>query len=309
VSNSSLALSVEDLTVRYGPVVAVDRLSLTAPRAAITAVLGRNGAGKTTTIETAEGYRSPDTGRVFVLGRDAVHERADLRQRVGVMLQEGGAYAGARVVDLLRATAGLYADPLPLGPLASRLGLDEQLRQPVKRLSGGQAQRVRLALAVVGRPEVAFLDEPTAGLDPHARHATWDLLRDLRRSGVSVVLTTHYLEEAEELADHIVIIDSGRAVAAGSLADLTDGSAGQQVIRFGAPDSVDLSALAAAVPGCTVSRTAAQRIQVSGQVTPQTLADVATWCAAHGITPQRLELTSPRLEDVFLELTGGEPRG
>jgi ABC-2 type transport system ATP-binding protein len=238
---------------------------------------------------------------VLVLGRDAVRERAALRARVGVMLQEGGAYAGARVGDLLRATAGLYRDPLPVADLVARLSLADHLRQPVKRLSGGQAQRVRLALAVVGRPEVAFLDEPTAGLDPHVRHATWDLLRELRSSGVSVILTTHYLEEAEQLADHVVIIDHGRAVAAGTVAQLTEG--GQRVVRFGAAD-VDLAQLADALPpGCTVGRTPDGRVEVSGDVDPHTLSVVASWCAARAISPQRLELTARTLEDVFLELT------
>jgi ABC-2 type transport system ATP-binding protein len=305
VSTAAPALSVEDLTVTYGPVVAVDRLSLTAPRGAITAVLGRNGAGKTTTIETAEGYRSPDSGRVLVLGRDAVRERADLRQRVGVMLQEGGAYVGARVGDLLHATAGLYRDPLPVADLVARLSLADHLRQPVKRLSGGQAQRVRLALAVIGRPEVAFLDEPTAGLDPHVRHATWDLLRELRSSGVSVILTTHYLEEAEQLADHVVIIDHGRAAAAGTVAQLTAG--GPPLIRFGVAAEVNLTALADTLPpGCTVTRQVDGRVEVAGDVDPQTLAAVASWCAARGISPQRLELTARTLEDVFLDLTAAE---
>jgi ABC-2 type transport system ATP-binding protein len=304
------ALSVEQLTVTYGPVTAVDGLNLTAPRGALTAVLGRNGAGKTTTIEAAEGYRRPDRGRVLVLGRDAVRERAELRTRVGVMLQEGGAYAGARVGDLLRATARLYQDPQPVEELLDRLDLRDLQRQPIKRLSGGQAQRVRLALAVVGRPEVAFLDEPSAGLDPHARHATWDLLRELRASGVSVILTTHYLEEAEQLADHVVILDAGRAIACGTTAELTQGASGSQIIRFTTADETDLAAvqtaLSQALPGCTVLTSASGRIEVSGAVGPQTLAEVAAWCSSHGVTPHRLELTTRSLEDVFLDLTGRE---
>ncbi len=212
---SEPVVQVQALVKRYGTKTAVDGLDLAA-RQGVTAVLGPNGAGKTTTVEICEGYRRPDSGTVRVLGLDPVRESAALRPRIGVMLQSGGVYAGARADEMLRHVAKLHARPLDVDALIERLGLGSCGRTAYRRLSGGQQQRLALAMAVVGRPELVFLDEPTAGLDPQARHATWDLVRDLRDDGVSVVLTTHYMDEAEQLADDVAIIDAGRVVAQGS---------------------------------------------------------------------------------------------
>ena len=220
---SSPAVQVTGLVMRYGDVIAVDGLDLTIDQGTITAVLGPNGAGKTTTLETCEGYRRPHAGSVRVLGLDPVAQRRDLLPRIGVMLQDGGAWSGVRAMEMLRHIATLHAHPLDVDALGERLGLTQCGRTPYRRLSGGQQQRLGLAMAVVGRPELVFVDEPTAGLDPQARHITWDLLRELRDAGVTVVLTTHYIEEAERLADHVHIIDRGRLVASGSPAELTDG--------------------------------------------------------------------------------------
>lgn len=207
--------------MRYGDVVAVDGLDLTIDRGTITAVLGPNGAGKTTTLETCEGFRRPQAGSVRVLGLDPVAQRRELLPRIGVMLQQGGAWSGVRALEMLRHVASLHAHPLAVEALAERLGLDECGRTPYRRLSGGQQQRLGLAMAVVGRPELLFVDEPTAGLDPQARRTTWDLLTELREAGVTVVLTTHYIEEAERLADRVHIIDRGRLVVSGTPAELT----------------------------------------------------------------------------------------
>ena len=207
--------------MRYGDVVAVDGLDLTIDRGTITAVLGPNGAGKTTTLETCEGYRKPHAGTVRVLALDPVAERRELLPRIGVMLQQGGAWGGVRAMEMLRHIAALHAHPLDVEVLGERLGLQTCGRTPYRRLSGGQQQRLALAMAVVGRPELVFVDEPTAGMDPQARHTTWDLLRELRASGVTVVLTTHYIEEAERLADRVHIIDRGRLVMSGTPAELT----------------------------------------------------------------------------------------
>ena len=217
------AVSVDGLVMRYGDKLAVDELSLVVERDSITAVLGPNGAGKTTTLETCEGYRRPQQGRVRVLGLDPVRDRADLLPRIGVMLQGGGAWSGVRAMEMLRHVAKLHAHPLDTDLLAERLGLADCGRTPYRRLSGGQQQRLGLALAVVGRPEIVFVDEPTAGMDPQARRTTWELLGELRSDGVTVVLTTHYMDEAERLADHIHIIDHGRLIASGSPLDLTRG--------------------------------------------------------------------------------------
>ena len=195
----------------YGDVVAVDGLDLVIERGTITSVLGPNGAGKTTTLETCEGYRRPQAGSVRVLGLDPVAQRRQLLPRIGVMLQQGGAWSGVHAMEMLRHVASLHAHPLDVDTLGERLGLGPCGRTPYRRLSGGQQQRLGLAMAVVGRPELVFVDEPTAGLDPQARHTTWDLLRELRTAGVTVVLTTHYIEEAERLADR-----STSSTAAGS---------------------------------------------------------------------------------------------
>jgi ABC-2 type transport system ATP-binding protein len=241
------AVEIRGLIKRYGAKTAVDGLDLTVARGSLTAVLGPNGAGKTTTIETCEGYRRPDAGTVRVLGLDPLSQASDLRPRVGVMLQSGGVYPGARAMEMLRHTAGLHADPLDVDELAERLGLGSCGRTVYRRLSGGQQQRLALAMAVVGRPELVFLDEPTAGLDPQARRATWDLVRDLRRDGVSIVLTTHHMDEAEQLADDVAIVDGGKVIAQGSPEQLCRGGAAN-TLRFQGRSGLDLGALLKALP-------------------------------------------------------------
>ncbi|GAB3081497.1 hypothetical protein GCM10027080_32140 [Pedococcus soli] len=211
------------LVKRYGDVVALDGASWSAPAGRVTAVLGPNGAGKTTMVECCEGLRRGDAGEVRVLGTDPWHAGADHRARVGVMLQDGGLPNAARPVPLLRHLRSLYAAPAPLDDLVARLGIGDFATTSVRRLSGGQKQRVALAAALVGRPEVAFLDEPSAGLDPHARLDVWELVREVADAGAAVILTTHSFEEAERLADHIVVVASGRVVAQGSLAEVTAG--------------------------------------------------------------------------------------
>ena len=217
------AVLVSGLAKRYGGVVSLDGASWHAKAGAVTAVLGPNGAGKTTMIECCEGLRRPDGGQVRVLGADPWNASPQHRARVGVMLQDGGLPASARPIRLLRHLSAMYAAPAPLDPIVQRLGIDRFADTTVRRLSGGQRQRVALAAALVGRPEVAFLDEPSAGLDPHARLDVWDLVRSLADDGVAVVLTTHSFEEAERLADHIVVVAGGAVVAEGSLADVTGG--------------------------------------------------------------------------------------
>lgn len=187
----------------------------------VTAVLGPNGAGKTTTIECAEGLQTPDSGEVRVLGIDPWQAGPDHRASVGVMLQDGGLPNASTPVRLLRHLAAFHQFPADVDVLVDRLGIDAFCDTTVRRLSGGQKQRVALAAALVGRPEVAFLDEPTAGLDPHARLDAWDLLRETRDTGCAVIVTTHSFEEAQRLADHIVIVDKGRVAAQGSIAELT----------------------------------------------------------------------------------------
>jgi len=300
---------VDNLTMRYGATLAVDRLSLTVARGSITAVLGPNGAGKTTTLETCEGYRRPQQGTVRVLGLDPATERRALLPRIGVMLQAGGAWSGVRAVEMLEHIASLHAHPLPVPLLVDRLGLASCGRTPYRRLSGGQQQRLALAMAVVGRPELVFVDEPTAGMDPQARRATWELLEELRGDGVTIVLTTHYMDEAERLADTIHVIDHGRLIASGSPFELTRGT-GHSTIRLvvtepfppGAPASLQQ----ALGPSTEVHAINDQSLLISGPADASTLATVSAWCETHGVLPEPMSMGQRTLEDVFLQLTGRE---
>lgn len=299
------AVVVHDLVKRYGGRAVVDGMSFTAERGRVTAVLGPNGAGKTTTVECCEGLRRPDGGAVRVLGLDPVRDAPRLRPRVGVMLQDGGLPGGARAGDVLRHVAALHARPLPPDDLLDLLGLTGHARTVVRRLSGGQRQRLALATAVIGRPEAVFLDEPSAGLDPQARLAVWQVVQRLRDDGVGVLLTTHLMDEAERLADQVIVMDRGRVVAAGSPADLTGATDG--ILRFTARPGLDLHGLAAALPdGVTAGEASPGQylIETPDGLDPAMIATVTSWCAERGVMPEGLSLHRRTLEDVFLELTG-----
>jgi ABC-2 type transport system ATP-binding protein len=302
------AVEVSGLVKRYGQTAAVDGLSLTAARGAVTGILGPNGAGKTTTIEICEGYRRPDQGTVRVLGLDPARDARALRPRVGVMLQSGGIPPSVPAADYLTLLSHFHTRPIAVPVLLDLVGLARAARTPYKRLSGGQQQRLSLAAAVVGRPELVFLDEPTAGLDPQARHATWELITQLRAAGVSVILTTHFMEEAERLCDYVVIIDHGQLMSAGTPEQLT-GTVGQ--LRFRAEAGLDIEGLLTVLPpGSAVKESPAGHyvIEVHGAVDPLLLAAVTAWCAERGVLANSLRIESRTLEDVFLELTGKELR-
>ncbi|MBA0050452.1 ABC transporter ATP-binding protein [Streptomyces sp. AJS327] len=302
------AVEVAGLVKRYGGHTAVDGLDLTVDRGGVTAFLGPNGAGKTTTVEICEGYRRPDAGSVRVLGLDPLADSARLRPRIGVMLQSGGVYPTVRAGEMLRHMARLHAHPLDVPALMDRLGLGGCGRTPYRRLSGGQQRRLALAMAVVGRPELVFLDEPTAGLDPQARRATWELVRELRADGVTTVLTTHHMEEAEDLADDVAIVDGGRIIARGSPEELCRGGA-ENTLRFTGRPGLDLDSLLKALPAdSTATEQSPGEYRLTGTVDPQLLATVTTWCAQHGVLPGHIAVERHTLEDVFLELTGKELR-
>jgi ABC-2 type transport system ATP-binding protein len=301
---SPLAVDVNGLVKRYGTITAADRLSFTAAYGEVTALLGPNGAGKTTTVEICEGYRRADGGSVRVLGLDPGDRT--LRARVGVMLQSGGVPTGVRTGEFLRLVARFYAHPLDPSTLLDRLGLTSSARTPYKRLSGGQKQRLALAAAVVGRPELVFLDEPTAGLDPQARHATWELVEELRSAGVAVILTTHHMDEAERLADHVVIVDRGMVIASGNPPELTGA---ERQLRFRARPGLGLDELLSALPPGTIAKESpAGHYVIEGDLVPELLASVTAWCASHGVMTEDLRIERRTLEDVFLELTGRELR-
>lgn len=300
----SPALEIAGLVKRYGDRTVVDALDLTAARGEVTAVLGPNGAGKTTTIECCEGLRQPDGGTVRVLGLDPVADARTLRPRVGVMLQDGGLPTGIRAADMLAHVARLYADPRDVGELSERLGLGAFARTTVRRLSGGQRQRLALAAALVGRPELVFLDEPSAGLDPQSRRAVWDLVRELRDEGVTVVLTTHLMDEAEDLADQVVVVDHGRVIAHGTVRELVS-SADDRTLRLDAAPGLDTASLADALgPALAVRETSPGAYTVVGPVEPATVAAVTGWLAARDVLASRVTVGRRTLEDVFLDLTG-----
>jgi ABC-2 type transport system ATP-binding protein len=302
------AVEIGGLVKRYGDLAAVDGLTLSAAGGAVTGILGPNGAGKTTTIEICEGYRRPDSGTVRVLGLDPVRDARALRPRVGVMLQSGGIPPSVPAADYLNLLSRFHTHPVPAAQLLALVGLTAVSRTPYKRLSGGQQQRLSLAAAVIGRPELVFLDEPTAGMDPQARHATWELITQLRTAGVSIILTTHFMEEAERLCDYVAIIDHGELVAEGTPAQLT-GTAGQ--LRFRAEAGLDLDSLLAALPPATAAKESPAGhyvIEVLGHVDPPLLAAVTAWCAQRDVLATSLSIESRTLEDVFLELTGKDLR-
>ncbi|WP_448060378.1 ABC transporter ATP-binding protein [Cellulomonas hominis] len=333
---SAPAVEVTALVKRYDGRAVVDGLHLTARAGRVTAVLGPNGAGKTTTVECCEGLRQPDGGRVRVLGLDPVADARLLRPRVGVMLQDGGLPTGVRALEMLQHVARMYARPRDVAELTARLGIDAFGRTTVRRLSGGQRQRLALAAAVVGRPDVVFLDEPSAGLDPQARLAVWALVRELRAEGVTVVLTTHHMDEAEGLADHVVIVDHGTVIAQGSVAELVAagppdgprGSAGttglgtgadagvagpdggvDRTLRFRTVPGLDLTDLGAALSGASgtplgVEELAAGDYAATGPVGPTTVAALADWCARRDVLATSITVGRRTLEDVFLDLTG-----
>jgi ABC-2 type transport system ATP-binding protein len=291
----------------------VSGLSLVADRGQVTALLGANGAGKTTTIECAQGLQKRTGGSISLLGQDPDTAGAELRARVGVMLQDGGLPPSAHPIPLLRHIAGMYQDPWPVAELVRRLGIDSFSRTTVRRLSGGQKQRLALAAALVGRPEVLFLDEPSAGLDPQSRQLVFELIGELRDRGMGIILTTHLMDDAQRLADYVYIIDAGRNVAEGTVAQLlrhellADGA--DQHIRtllFEAEPGLDLTGvLPAAVD---VRETRAGSYSATGALTPADLAAVAAWWAARGIMPASMSLAARSLEDVFLDISGRETR-
>ena len=301
--SSAPAVEITGLVKTYGRTAAVAGLSLRAERAEVTAILGPNGAGKTTTVEICEGYRRPDEGTVRVLGLDPVRDARALRPKVGVMLQSGGIPTAARASEYLRVMASFYARPLDPAALLERLGLTASARTPFKRLSGGQQQRLSLAAAVIGRPELVFLDEPTAGLDPQARHATWDLISGLRAAGAAVILTTHHMEEAERLADRVAIVDHGTLVANGTPAQLT-GTAGQ--LRFRAEPGLDTDSLLAAPshdpasavarrgrpPGITSSRPTSGSTRNCWPRSPRGARSAGSWPRACGSRAARWRMSS-----------------
>jgi len=298
------------VVVRYGPTLAVDRLSFTARGGEVLALLGPNGAGKTSTVEALEGYRAVSAGRMRVLGLDPGRDHADLVPRIGVMLQKGGVYPMLGPAQVLHLFAAYYDDPEDPDSLLDQVGLGHVRRTPWRRLSGGEQQRLSLALALVGKPEVLFLDEPTAGVDPEGRIVVRELIAAQRDKGLCVLLTTHELGEAERLADRVVIVDRGRLLAEGTPAELSSGTADGSV-RFSTQPGIDTAALASALaataaPGASVAEEhpGAYRLRLpAGTATPPVVAALAGWLAERDLALGDLR-TGQSLEEAYLAITG-----
>ncbi|WP_223932866.1 ABC transporter ATP-binding protein [Arthrobacter sp. StoSoilB5] len=319
-STDSPVLTIDGLIKDVGPLASLDGkmlrvvsgLSMAAERGRITALLGANGAGKTTTLECAQGLQKRTGGSISLLGADPDTAGADLRSRVGVMLQDGGLPPSARPVPLLRHVAGMYRNPMDVDALVERLGIAQFSRTSVRRLSGGQKQRVALAAALVGNPEVLFLDEPSAGLDPHSRQVVFDLIAELRDAGMGIILTTHLMDDAERLADYVYIIDGGHNVAEGTVADLlrhdhsADTAITDRTLFFDAPAGLEFKGVLRA--GLQVLETRPGSYSITGALGPADLAALTAWWAEREIMPASLRLEARSLEDVFLDISGRDLR-
>ncbi|HJT56348.1 MAG TPA: ABC transporter ATP-binding protein [Ktedonobacteraceae bacterium] len=301
------AIVVDNLTKTYGSHKVVDQLQFTVHRGEVFALLGPNGAGKTTTVETLEGYRVPDAGSVRVLGLNPIREAKALKPQIGVMLQQDGLYPGLTAREVLHLFAGYYRQPQPIDALLERVGLSAAAKTRCRRLSGGQKRRLALAVALVGNPLLVFLDEPTSGMDPQARLATWEIIRDLKRNGVTVLLTTHLMDEAERLADRVAIIDHGRLIALDTPGALT-GTQNANVVRFVAPAGLDYAKLAALPSASKAEEVRPGSYLIETAAAPSLIAELAAWLRDEGVTLSELRVGHGSLEDLFLRLTGAEVR-
>src|SRR5712691_7839219 len=301
------AIVVDNFTKSYGSLRVVDQLSLSVQRGEVFALLGPNGAGKTTTIETLEGYRKPDRGSVRVLGFDPIHQAQSLKPQIGVMLQQDGLYPGLTAREVQRLFAGYYRRPQNADALLERVGLDSASKTRYRRLSGGQRRRLALAVALIGNPCLVFLDEPTAGMDPQARLATWEIIRDVKQRGTTVLLTTHLMDEAERLADRVAIIDHGRLLALDTPAQLT-GVHNARIVRFVAPPGLDCTKLAALPSAHKAEEIRPGSYLIETAQVPALLAELTACLRDNTITLSELRVGHGSLEDLFLRLTGAEVR-
>src|SRR5260370_4925620 len=298
---------VDDFTKSYGSNRVVDHLTFTVHQGEVFALLGPNGAGKTTTIEPLEGYRTPDQGNLRVLGLDPIRNAQVLKSQIGVMLQQDGRYPGLTAHVVLHLFARSYRQPPDSDGWLERVGLGSAAKTRCRRLSGGQKRRLALAVALVGNPALVFLDEPTSAMDPQARLATWEIIRDLKSTGVTVLLTTHLMDEAERLADRVAIIDHGRLVALDTPTGLT-GAQNSTVVRFVAPAGIDCTQLSALQSARTAEEIRPGSYLIETDEAAQLIVEVTTWLRDKHITLSELRVGHGSLEDLFLRLTGSEMR-
>ncbi|GAA1995596.1 ABC transporter ATP-binding protein [Nakamurella flavida] len=300
MSNPEAVIEVQDLRVRYDRTDAVDGVSFQVRRGEVFALLGTNGAGKTTVLDVLEGFRSPTAGRVTVLGVDPMAQHDILAPRVGIVIQEAGFFDTLTVGQCLRAWSRFHRTPRSTDDLLAAVGLDHRRSVRCGKLSGGERRRLDLALALLGQPELVFLDEPTTGMDPEGRRETWRLIGDLVDHGTTVLLTTHYLAEAQEMADRVAIMHRGRIRVQGSLTDILH-TADTSTVAF-TVDSAQVDALPL-IPQTRIDRRSGRcRVTITTQDPPAVLATVTAWAQDHRVLLGDLDLSRPTLEDVFLEL-------
>lgn len=297
-------IEVDQLHKRYGAKVAVEDVSFTVDDGEIFGIIGANGAGKTTTVECIEGLRRPDRGRIRILGLNPQRDRDQLRQRLGVQLQEAELPDKLTVAEAIDLYRSFYRHPADHTALLEVLGLADQRKTRYRKLSGGQKQRLSIALALIGRPKVAVLDELTTGLDPHARRDTWALIRDIRDQGVTILLVTHFMDEAERLCDRLALIDAGRVAALDTPAGLTDRANAEQRLRF-RPSAPLADHTLTALPEVTHLTRTADEVMVAG--TGNVLGAVTAALARDGIVAEQLRVERTSLEDAFVALTGQQP--
>jgi ABC-2 type transport system ATP-binding protein len=300
------AVSIRGLRKSYGDVDAVAGIDLEIQRGEVFALLGPNGAGKTMTVEILEGYRRRSAGEVSVLGVDPETGGRGLRERVGIVLQASGFGLELTVREAIQLYSAAYPRPLPVGDVTELVGLEENGDALVRNLSGGQRRRLDLALAVAGDPELLFLDEPTTGFDPSARRRSWSLVENLRSLGKTILLTTHYMDEAENLADRVAVMARGRIVAEGSPSALAGRTNGVALVRFRLPEAVERTQLPPLPAGIELELTD-QFVSFRTDTPTRALTPLVDWASKRGEELEALTVTRPTLEDVYLELTEGNP--
>ena len=296
-------IRVRDLVKHYGAVKAVDGVTFELAPGEVLGLLGPNGAGKTTTVEILEGLRTPDSGEVTILGIDVRRDPAALKGRIGVALQTAALYPKLTVTEVLNLFASFYPKARPAAELIELLDLGEKRSSQTKDLSGGQRQRLSVALALVNDPELVFLDEPTTGMDPAARRALWDIVEHLRSEGRSVVITTHYMEEAERLCHRVAVMDHGRILEIGTVGDLVSRRFRDRAVVFTAIDSLDDARLASLPAVSRVLREDGSVVLYTADV-PATIGGLLATTEGLGVEPENLAIRRASLEDVFLDLTG-----
>ena len=297
MTDTGPAIRVRGLCKSYGQIHAVRDLDLDLGRGEVFALLGPNGAGKTTTVEILEGYRARDAGEVSVLGIDPAEHAGRLKERVGIVLQSTGLPGYLTVAEAVEMYAGYYPRPRPVDEVIGLVGIGEARDRRITQLSGGQRRRVDLALALAGDPELLFLDEPTTGFDPSARRQAWDVVRDLARLGKTILLTTHYMDEAQALANRVAIIAAGQIVAQGTPESLGGRDTGKSIIRFSLPDGP-------ALPDAFGARQVGSTCEILSERPTHLLHELTEWALSAGVELAGLQVSRPSLEEVYLQLTG-----